>query len=202
MSAPGKKKDLVILIPLERTGNVMFQMAAVYSYCRDHSYTPCIDTSNNPCAASLNKFLGDPLCEKKAHGLLMDYRSLNYLPIPDKKEWTCLRGWFQDRRFFLSHEEEIREIFSPLTGVTEPGRVGIHLRLGDYLGSRFSKDYYTLSKRDILRALEHMRDAGYGYAIIGWVSDAADFYRKTVGAQFIPGGEPENTVYANMVLLS
>lgn len=158
MSASGKNnKDSVILIPLERTGNVMFQMAAVYSYCRDHSYTPCIDTSNNPCAASLNKFLGDPLHEKKAHGLLMDYRSLNYLPIPDKKEWACLRGWFQDRRFFLPHEEEIREIFSPLTGVTEPGRVGIHLRLGDYLGSRFSKDYYTLSKRDILRSLEHMR---------------------------------------------
>ena len=51
----------------------------------------------------------------------------------------------------------------------------------------------------LIRALEHMRDAGYGYAIIGWVSDAAEFYRKTVGAQFIPGGEPENTVYANMV---
>ncbi|MGN0745490.1 MAG: GNAT family N-acetyltransferase [Aristaeellaceae bacterium] len=54
----------------------------------------------------------------------------------------------------------------------------------------------------LIRALEHMRDAGYGYAIIGWVSDAADFYRKTVNALFIPGGEPENTVYANMVLLN
>ena len=51
----------------------------------------------------------------------------------------------------------------------------------------------------LIRALEHMRDAGYGYAIIGWVSDAAEFYRKTVGAQFIPGGEPENPGYANMV---
>ncbi|MGN0777957.1 MAG: GNAT family N-acetyltransferase [Aristaeellaceae bacterium] len=51
----------------------------------------------------------------------------------------------------------------------------------------------------LIRALEHMRDAGYGYAIIGWVSEAADFYRKTVGAQFIPGGEPQNTVYANMI---
>lgn len=54
----------------------------------------------------------------------------------------------------------------------------------------------------LIRALEHMRDAGYGYAIIGWVSDAADFYRKTVGAQFIPGGEPENTVYANMIMFN
>ena len=47
-----------------------------------------------------------------------------------------------------------------------------------------------------------MRDAGYGYAVIGWVGDAANFYRKTVGAQFIPGGEPENTVYANMIMFN
>lgn len=157
MSAPGKKKDRVILIPLERTGNVMFQMAAVYSYCRSRSLLPCMDVSHNTCAASLNAFLGKPMTEEKAIGLLMDYRSLNYDPIPEKGEWTCLRGWFQDRRFFLPHATEIRELFSPLTGVTEPGSVGIHLRLGDYLGNRFSKDYYTLSKRDILRALEHMR---------------------------------------------
>lgn len=157
MSAPGKKKDRVILIPLERTGNVMFQMAAVYSYCRSRSILPCMDVSHNSCAASLNAFLGKPMTEEKAVGLLMDYRSLNYDPIPEKGEWTCLRGWFQDRRFFLPHATEIREIFAPLTGVTEPGSVGIHLRLGDYLGNRFSKDYYTLSKRDILRALEHMR---------------------------------------------
>ena len=54
----------------------------------------------------------------------------------------------------------------------------------------------------LIRALEHMRDAGYGYAIIGWVSNAADFYRRTVGAQFIPGGEPENTVYTNMIMFN
>ncbi|MGN1020880.1 MAG: GNAT family N-acetyltransferase [Aristaeellaceae bacterium] len=54
----------------------------------------------------------------------------------------------------------------------------------------------------LIRALQHMRDAGYGYAVIGWVSDAADFYRRTVGAQFIPGGEPENTVYASMLMFS
>lgn len=51
----------------------------------------------------------------------------------------------------------------------------------------------------LVRTLRAMAEHGYGYAIIGWVSDAEHFYRKTVGAEFIKGGEPENSVYANLV---
>lgn len=52
----------------------------------------------------------------------------------------------------------------------------------------------------LIRTLEAMRDYGYGYAIIGWVSDAAPLYEKTVGAQYIPGGTPDNSVYSNMIM--
>lgn len=51
----------------------------------------------------------------------------------------------------------------------------------------------------LIRTLEAMREAGYGYAIIGAVDDAGGFYEKTLGAHFIPGGEPENSVYARMI---
>lgn len=51
----------------------------------------------------------------------------------------------------------------------------------------------------LLRTLTCMREEGYGYAIIGWVDDAEQFYRKTVNAEWIPGGEPENTVYSNLI---
>lgn len=51
----------------------------------------------------------------------------------------------------------------------------------------------------LLRTLTCMKDEGYGYAIIGWVDDAELFYRKTVNAEWIPGGEPENTVYSNLI---
>lgn len=51
----------------------------------------------------------------------------------------------------------------------------------------------------LIRTLEHMRDDGYGYAIIGWVDDAAPFYRRVLGAEYIPGGEPWNSVFTNMV---
>lgn len=51
----------------------------------------------------------------------------------------------------------------------------------------------------LIRTLEAMREYGYGYAIIGWVSDAEQFYRKTVNAEYIKGGEPENSIYSNLI---
>ena len=53
----------------------------------------------------------------------------------------------------------------------------------------------------LIRTLEAMRDYGYGYAIIGWVNGAENFYRKTVGAEFIKNGNPENSVYSNLIAL-
>jgi len=49
-----------------------------------------------------------------------------------------------------------------------------------------------------LHTMHAMKADGYGYAIIGWTGPA-DFYRKTVGAELIKGGEPENSVYTDMI---
>lgn len=54
----------------------------------------------------------------------------------------------------------------------------------------------------LLRTLEAMREYGYGYAIIGWVSEAEQFYRKTVSAEYIKNGEPENSVYSNLIFMN
>lgn len=51
----------------------------------------------------------------------------------------------------------------------------------------------------LIRTLNAMRE--YGYAIIGWVSEAENFYRKTVGAEYIKGGNPENGVYSNLIMM-
>jgi GNAT superfamily N-acetyltransferase len=53
----------------------------------------------------------------------------------------------------------------------------------------------------LLRTLESMREYGYGYAIIGWVSEAEKFYRKTVSAEYIKNGEPENSIYSNLIFM-
>jgi len=48
----------------------------------------------------------------------------------------------------------------------------------------------------LLRALEAMREAGYGYAAVGWAGPV-DFFRKAAGAVVIEGSEPG--VYRGMV---
>lgn len=48
------------------------------------------------------------------------------------------------------------------------------------------------------RCLLSMREAGYGYAIIGWAEEnAAESYKRWFGAQFIENSHPG--IYANMV---
>ncbi|MBI4803200.1 MAG: GNAT family N-acetyltransferase [Elusimicrobia bacterium] len=53
-----------------------------------------------------------------------------------------------------------------------------------------------LGKALLIRTLEAMREAGYGYAVIGWAGPV-DFFKKTVGATIIEGSEPG--VYKNLI---
>lgn len=64
------------------------------------------------------------------------------------------------------------------------------------------KQKRNIGKALLIRTLEAMREKGYAYAIIGWVSEEAEqFYRKTVNAEYIPQGSPENSVYSNMIIM-
>ena len=54
----------------------------------------------------------------------------------------------------------------------------------------------------LLRCLYAMREAGYGYAVIGWCDEAAPFYAHTVGAVPIAGSEPEHTAYGRLMRFS
>lgn len=59
--------------------------------------------------------------------------------------------------------------------------------------------------RELLYAcLDAMKTMGYGYAIVGWVSDHRDgsptnFYIKTANAKYIPFSDPHYTLYKNKV---
>ena len=43
-----------------------------------------------------------------------------------------------------------------------------------------------------------MKEAGSGYAVIGWVDDAVGFYDKCIKHTKIPDSEPEKTLYQNL----
>ena len=49
------------------------------------------------------------------------------------------------------------------------------------------------------KCLESMKEKGYAYAIIGYVTDAVSFYEKAVGATVIEGSVPEKSIYVNLI---
>lgn len=81
---------------------------------------------------------------------------------------------------FACYDASAKDYFGPI-GVTESTR-------GTGVGTAL-----------LLRTLTCMREEGYGYAIIGWVGDAEMFYRKVVNAEWVPCGEPENSIYSNLI---
>lgn len=78
---------------------------------------------------------------------------------------------------FACYDSTARGFFGPI-GIDESARAG------------------GLGKALLIRTLEAMREAGYGYAIVGWAGPV-NFFKKTVGAAVIEGSEPG--IYKNMV---
>lgn len=56
-----------------------------------------------------------------------------------------------------------------------------------------------IGKALLSKCLESMKEKGYGYAIIGYVTDAVEFYVNACGAQVIEGATPEKSIYSNLV---
>jgi GNAT superfamily N-acetyltransferase len=72
---------------------------------------------------------------------------------------------------FGCYDATARGYFGP-TGVIEPYR------------------QKGIGKALLISCLMDMWDHDYGYAIIGWTSEASDFYKRTVGATTIEGSTP------------
>ena len=146
----------LICVPMQRTCNNMFQIASCWTYCLDRGYKLLVDTAFCPTAADLLHELGDPFETASAvNKRVIQYRTLDPQPIPEmfdqagNRVFDGLVGWFQDPRYYLTHEQEVRNLFRPLTGVAEQGVLGVHVRLGDFLSQKYLKDYFTLRKQDI-----------------------------------------------------
>lgn len=52
------------------------------------------------------------------------------------------------------------------------------------------------------QCLTGLKEAGYGYGIIGWVDEAIAFYEKTIKMYKIPDSEPSNTIYQTLTALT
>ena len=57
-----------------------------------------------------------------------------------------------------------------------------------------------VGRRLLYAALEGMREAGYGYAVVGWMDSALGFYQHSVKCFPIPESQPRNTIYQRLSL--
>jgi len=57
----------------------------------------------------------------------------------------------------------------------------------------------SVGKALLGKCLQSMKEKGYAYAIIGYVVEAVEFYKKAVGAVVIEGSAPDKSIYSNLI---
>ena len=138
-----------------RTGNILFQIAAVYAHALRVGSRCCVPWGMNTTTRELQKFLGERALPEAGRGEPIVYREphFSYSPIPEDVKEGGIRGYFQSSKYFTDFEAEIREMFSPLVAPRQPGTLGIHIRMGDYLAPQ-NRFYQILTTPYLRRALQ------------------------------------------------
>ena len=67
------------------------------------------------------------------------------------------------------------------------------------LGVKETERHHGVGKVLLHKCLESMKESGYAYAIIGWVEDALEFYKKEVDAIVIEDSPPNKSGYKNLI---
>ena len=117
--------------------------------------------------------------------------------FPNEKGWIMEveRGWYNGTLLIAVQDKQIVGfICYDCTGRGYLGPFGIN--------KRYRKK--GIGTELLYACLDDMKAKGYGYAIVGWVSDdrkgsPTDFYKKVAKAEYIPFSNPHYTLYKNKV---
>lgn len=120
-----------------RTGNRLFQIAAVYAHALRHGLECRVPWRSEAQTRRLYELLGtDALaCPDGGYFDPVIYREPNfsYDPIPARIRQGRLNGYFQSEKYFADYEEEIRRLYARLKAPRRKNEAGVHVRMGDYL---------------------------------------------------------------------
>lgn len=120
-----------------RTGNRLFQVAAVYAHALRYDLECRIPWRHSPEISDLFDHLREDAkpCPNGGYDSPIVYKEPNfsYTPIPSGAINGALEGFFQSERYFDDVEREVRSLFRSLTLPRRQGVAGVHIRLGDYL---------------------------------------------------------------------
>ena len=118
----------------------------------------------------------------------------------NEKGWKmeAERGWYNGTLLIVvKNEEIIGFICYDCTGQGYLGPFGISEK---YRGQGIGKEL-------LYACLDAMKIKGYGYAVVGYVSDdrvgsPTEFYKKVAKAEYIPFSNPHYTLYMNKVTMA
>jgi GNAT superfamily N-acetyltransferase len=119
-------------------------------------------------------------------------------PLPHNKHLvidyireTFGRGWASECEACFANQPV--SCFIALKGREVVGFASYEATAPDFFGPTGVSEAYRghgIGRVLLLKCLLAMRELGYGYAIIGGVDDAKEFYRKSVNATVIEGSYP------------
>jgi hypothetical protein len=193
-------------------GNMLFQLATMYSYSLKHNYKPLINFThtgtlhNGPDVYASNIFRNlEPLSED-VEWSLYEEKDFHYTPIPQfEVDNLIFKGFFQSYKYLDEYKSQIQELFSPDNNTldyikskysfifSEP-YVSLHVRRGDYL--KFSEYHYNLSVDYYLNAIDYF--SGSKFLVF---SDDIEWCKQHFkGPQFV--FVEQETDYVDLYLMS
>lgn len=145
-----------------RLGNNLFQFAAALAYARREGVPFGVPwrSCGHAAAEELGRALDYPfevdavlpVCWEEGPLWLSDGKPR---VIPHGLRHGALLGEYQSPLYFSDCEQELREVLAPLVAEPEPGRCGLHLRLGDFLSARWRTHLRHIDPRQIPGLLNH-----------------------------------------------
>lgn len=141
-----------------RLGNLLFHIAAVYAHARRVDSECRVPWDCCEETQMLRSFLGIYALPSVETSQDVAYQEphYSYTPLPEDLCEGGVCGYFQSSKYFCGYEKEIRQMFSPFIAPQQPGTLGIHIRLGDYLLPQHSF-YQTLGSDYLRQALRHTK---------------------------------------------
>lgn len=120
-----------------RTGNRLFQIAAVYAHSLRHGLECRVPWRIEAESTRLYELLGKDslVCPDGGYTGPIVYNEphFSYDLIPSEITRGRLNGYFQSEKYFDDYAQEIRALYARLTIPRLEGEAGVHVRMGDYL---------------------------------------------------------------------
>jgi len=148
---------------LGRTGNQMFQIAAVIGYATKHGleYHIPAHTQNDEKWKPMFTHLENPNYNPGLPKIKIEERGFtyNHLPAPPSRDCNIeLSGYFQSHKYFDHCIEDVRKAFL-LPYERKIGWTAIHVRLGDY---RSLPDFHpVVTKEYLLESVKMLREKDF-----------------------------------------